>query len=883
MIHLIYPFQTSKRSLLKTALFSALLFIFQLTASAQTTTCNANAGTLDAIDVCLLTDQTILKATNRGDTTVPQGFQVLYVLTRTSALIIEQVSNEPVFSLDDSLSGIYTIHTLVYNPLTLNLNTIVLGQTTGFQVNALLIQGGGTICASLDVRGAKVRFGSCEEDCIATAGRLNATTSNCLRDGKATLSAAVQYAPIIPPGYTRRYVLTRGDSLVIEKVSTTPSFVVNAIGKYTIHTLVYDSTTLNLNTIVFGQTTGFQVNALLLQGGGTICGALDVAGAKFNVSACPPVCTAQAGKLKPDNDPCLQNGKATLIAAIYQNSIVPQGYQVRYVLTSGYGLVIQQVSATPTFVVNTTGLYTIHTLVYNPNTLNLDNIQLGTTQASTVNSWLIQGGGSICGSLDLTGATFQIKVCPPPVCSAKAGKLYPESNPCLLDGKAILKAKYSFLPVVPEGYKVLFLLSYGNNLVIEQKSIAASFLVNYTGKYRIHTLVYNPNTLNLANILLNETTIFELYEWLVPGGGYICGALDGEGASFYIQECVTCLAKAGKIKPANEPCLLNDTTTLKVQNVVAPVVPVGYAVRYLLATPWSNTQIIRKISKTPAFLVEDDGTFTVHTLVYDSTTLNLTNIKLNITTIQDVHKWLIQGGGNICGALDLEGAKFQIKECEETPCPVKAGTLVALRNKLCIFPGNSALLSAYHIQQPILTTDYKVKYVLTSGANLVIQKISDLPNFQVNSVGTYRIHTLVYNPNTLNLNTIQLGITKAADVNALLLQGGGAICAALDVAGAAFDVSNCADNGFNKTGLINAYPNPSTGIVNLAFDKTEKVRTIRVELMDVSGNVLKTWTFDGEMEQATLDINEVNAGMYNVRILYDDRSIENLRVAKASF
>jgi hypothetical protein len=34
---------------------------------------------------------------------------------------------------------------------------------------------------------------------------------------------------------------------------------------------------------VFGTTTGFDVNGLLIQGGGTICGALDVAGAPIVV------------------------------------------------------------------------------------------------------------------------------------------------------------------------------------------------------------------------------------------------------------------------------------------------------------------------------------------------------------------------------------------------------------------------------------------------------------------------------------------------------------------------------------------------------------------------------------------------------------------------
>jgi hypothetical protein len=50
---------------------------------------------------------------------------------------------------------------LVYDPATLNLGIVVPGVTTGFDVNSLLVQGGGSICASLDVQGAPfLVFGS---------------------------------------------------------------------------------------------------------------------------------------------------------------------------------------------------------------------------------------------------------------------------------------------------------------------------------------------------------------------------------------------------------------------------------------------------------------------------------------------------------------------------------------------------------------------------------------------------------------------------------------------------------------------------------------------------------------------------------------------------
>lgn len=872
-----YTMQRSWYNFLSIAAFILMLFSYQF-AQAQAGSCTANAGTLDALDVCILPDQTILKATNRGDTIVPQGYEVLYVLTKGSELVIQQISAEPIFMLNDSLSGVYTLHTLVYNPATLNLNTIVLGQTTGFDVNALLVQGGGSTCASLDVKGAKARFGSCEDTCFASAGKLKANAGACLQNGSATLTASVQTAAIVPTGFTRLYVLTSGNDLIIQQVNSTPSFQVTSTGRFTIHTLVYDSTTLDLDTIEFGVTSASVINGLLIQGGGSICGALDVDGAVFEVSACAPVCKARAGTLKPDSDDCLLGGKAKLVAKTALSPTVPSDYQVRYLLTSGYGLVIQQIGTSPTFTVTNAGLYTIHTLVYDPNTLNINNIQLGHTQASDVHSWLLQGGGSICGALDLSGATFNAEACPPPPCYAKAGKLKQDSEPCLQNGAAVLKAKVWTQPTVPSGYKLLYLLSSGHDLVVEQTNSTPYFVVRRTGIFTIHTFVYDPNTFDLHQIYLGSTTIFDIQELIDESEGYICAALDFEGADFYVQNCAVCSAKSGKIEPANDPCLLNDTATIQAQIVAYPVVPTGYAVRYLL-TSGSNL-VIRQISKTPSFLVTAPGRYNIHTLVYDSTTLNLNNIKLHITTAYDVHKWLIQGGGTICGALDLEGATFYLEKCDYNYCPVSAGSLYTFSGNVCLNP--TARLVATHLQQPVKTSGYKVVYLLSFGHSLIIEQVSETSAFRVNKNGTFRIHTLVYNPYTLNLNTdIRLGTTKIPALHDLLIQGGGDICGALDIHGTTFQVSNSCNN-LTNTGDAALYPNPTMDVVTLVFNQAETVSTIRVELLEVTGKVVKTWTFDGATEQTSLDVREFNAGIYTIRVLYDNEIMQNLRMAKTT-
>lgn len=238
--------------------------------------------------------------------------------------------------------------------------------------------------------------------CNVLAGTIKSDGSNvCSVNGVSTISATPSGNAIVPAGYQTIYVLTSGTGLVIEQASATPSFTVTTAGLYTIHTLVYDPSTLDLTIVQFGVITGFDVNGLLVQGGGRICASLDVTGAPINVA------NPNAGTITPAQFlNCLNNGTATLNGNPQGNSNVPAGYQTVYVLTRGQGLVIQNAGATPSFTVTAPGLYRIHTLVYDPNTLNLNIVVPGVTTGFDVNGLLVQGGGSICASLDVQGAPF---------------------------------------------------------------------------------------------------------------------------------------------------------------------------------------------------------------------------------------------------------------------------------------------------------------------------------------------------------------------------------------------------------------------------------------------------------------------------------------------
>lgn len=117
--------------------------------------------------------------------------------------------------------------------------------------------------------------------CSAFSGTLVATNSTeTLVSGSATISAITADTPVVPVGYLVTYVLTSGANLTIIDTDDAPNFTVAVSGDYTIHTLVYNAAN---SATLFASTTGVQLNALLVQGGGTICGSLDVTGAAITV------------------------------------------------------------------------------------------------------------------------------------------------------------------------------------------------------------------------------------------------------------------------------------------------------------------------------------------------------------------------------------------------------------------------------------------------------------------------------------------------------------------------------------------------------------------------------------------------------------------------
>lgn len=292
--------------------------------------CEAAAGEIATDVVTCVEEGGNFSATEVMAPTVPEGYVVAYVLTQGAELVIIDLNAAASFS--GLTAGSYTIHTFVY-PEGLDLSIVEFGVTTGFDVNGLLAQGGGTLCAALDVTGASATITVCEpvfgctdelacnydpdadtndesceyaSCCEAVSGTLTITSVTCVDEG-GNVTAEINVAPFIPEGYSVGYALTEGVDLIVMQLSDTPNFNDLPLGSYFIHMFVYP-TGFDFSFIILGETSGFDIVPDLVQGGGTICAALDVDGAAFEIEECEvvdvPGCT--------DDSACNFNGDANV-------------------------------------------------------------------------------------------------------------------------------------------------------------------------------------------------------------------------------------------------------------------------------------------------------------------------------------------------------------------------------------------------------------------------------------------------------------------------------------------------------------------------------------------------------------------------------------------
>ena len=70
-----------------------------------------------------------------------------------------------------------------------------------------------------------------------------------------------------------------------------------------------------------------------------------------------------------------------------------------------------------------------------------------------------------------------------------------------------------------------------------------------------------------------------------------------------------------------------------------------------------------------------------------------------------------------------------------------------------------------------------------------------------------------------------------------------------------------------KTVAFNIYPNPASDMVNLNYDFPLEVKVAEVKIMNVLGSVVSEQNIDTRSNQASIDISNINDGIYFYTIL----------------
>ncbi|WP_354680814.1 hypothetical protein, partial [Mariniflexile fucanivorans] len=134
-------------------------------------------------------------------------------------------------------------------------------------------------------------------------------------------------------------------------------------------------------------------------------------------------------------------------------------------------------------------------------------------------------------------------------CTAGAGTLTADLTPVQISGGGVtISATQATATTVPTNYEVVYVLTSGPTLIIEQIGATPEFNVTAAGNYTIHTLVaelsdsHDPNFLDANMVVPGTTTGGDVLGFVTSNG--LCASLDVTGAPITVE---TCTADAGTL------------------------------------------------------------------------------------------------------------------------------------------------------------------------------------------------------------------------------------------------------------------------------------------------------------------------------------------------
>lgn len=431
---------------------------------------------------------------------------------------------------------------------------------------------------------------------------------------------------------------------------------------------------------------------------------------------------------------------------------------------------------------------------------------------------------SYWSSSNSSSGEFELSVacaCP----SLDAGTSTADATPvCMSSGSATVAVTPDANQVAPAGYTVTGVLADAAGNVLDAGAL--SYSVTAAGDYYVHVAVVDPADLALY---LTATTVAGLHALTADGGGSLCGSIDQTGTLVTVNEEPTAVVSGGGDLCSGEAATVTIDFTGTAPWTVQWAwdgVP-GTTEGGITSNPYTFAVPTGTFGELTIVALSDDNGCTgtssgsaVLTDITPSASISGDFISCNAATVEaqidftGVGPWdvtLMTPGGQsvpLTGITDNpymlplnnpQAGSYTLTAVSDANCAsgtVSGAATVALEN-----PDAGALTadeSPACYEAPFITisatadgnavepSGYQTVYLLVDANGDVVNSGASA-SFAVTALGDYVIHTLVYDPNTLTPGDY----STVADLLAVLTQGGGSICAALDETGAAISVVDC--------------------------------------------------------------------------------------------
>ena len=494
-----------------------------------------------------------------------------------------------------------------------------------------------------------------------------------------------------------------------------------------------------------------------------------------------------------------------------------------------------------------------------------------------------EGAGEVCSIRDYS---FQIAA-DPSLSELSAGRLIAEQQSPLFTCQVGQSVRLSATPSelrVPKGFDVVQLLSKGDSLVVSQvNERRPEFFVFEPNieRYRIHTLVYDSQTFNLSFITLDSTSISDIKTYAEDSGALI--DLDQKGASFELLSCGNIcgqifedsngngLLDAGEKKLSGQLVSLLDANQAKLRSIYS-----DNQGNYCFENLTGGEYYVKFFSPSKfEFTLQDEGDES-----QDSDVQVTTGLSDLITLGNGEKKPFVDAGVVPKGDCLVDGGNMSL---------IGSSTY-----KVCEI-GPSFAMGVEASDQLLPNENFFVFYLLSSGEDLVIEQIDNVPKFTVSPrPTTFRVHSLVASLNPLDSNFFDLGkillhVTTVEEILDRIQQED--ICIAFDPFGIPVEIEPCQaqgqgrfvgagseidENGEEGVGEVSVsiFPNPAYYLLSLSFQNSQASQfppITEVTMLDMKGKEMLSQVVRDEY--FTVDVSNYPPGVYIIHVLINGEQI----------